>query len=68
MKTQLMIVDPMSLRIEAQKAAKAGQPVFVTQYNEKITGTLRGKFGRIIWDGIDFIFFPEKEKEEGLKP
>ncbi|MBA7479129.1 hypothetical protein ES707_14560 [subsurface metagenome] len=63
MKTQLVLIDPMSLSVETQQDAKAGQPVFVTKYNEKKTGTLRGKFGRIIWDGIDFVFFPEKAKD-----
>lgn len=62
MKMQIMIVDPMSLKPEVQKDAIAGQPVFVTKYKDKKTGKLKGKFGRIIWDGIDFVFFPEREK------
>ncbi|GAH90256.1 unnamed protein product [marine sediment metagenome] len=48
MKTQLVIIDPMSLTPETQQDAKAGRPVFVKKYNEKKTGTLRGKFGRTL--------------------
>jgi len=59
---QIMIVEPLSLSAKTQKTAKAGQAVIVTTYKDKKTGRLKGKNGRIIWDGKDFVFFPEKEK------
>jgi len=52
----------MSLKPAAQQDAKAGRFVVVTKYEDPKTGRLKGKEGRIIWDGKDFVFFPEKEK------
>jgi len=52
----------MSLKPAAQQDAKAGRFVFVKQYRDLKTGRLKGKHGCIIWDGIDFVFFPEKDK------
>jgi len=52
----------MSLKPAALQDAKAGRFVFVTKFKDLKTGKLKDKNGRIIWDGKDFVFFPEKEK------
>ena len=57
-----MIIDPKNLSLELQQDVKDGEPLIVTKYRDKKTGRLKGKDGRIIWDGKDFIFFPEKKK------
>jgi len=56
------IIDPKNLSIKLQQHVKDGNPVIVTKYEDKKTGRMRGKDGRIIWDGKNFIFVPEKVK------
>jgi hypothetical protein len=54
------IIDPKNLSSKVQDHIKAGNPLIVTKYEDKKTGRMRGKEGRIIWDGKNFIFVPEK--------
>ena len=56
------IIDPKNLSIKLQRDVKDGNPLIVTKYEDKETGRMRGKDGRIIWDGKNFIFVPEKLK------
>ena len=56
------IIDPKNLSIKLQQYVKDGNPVIVTKYEDKKTGRMRGKDGRIIWDGKNFIFVPERLK------
>lgn len=58
----MKIIDSKNLSIELQKYVKDGKPLIVTKYEDKKTGRMRGKEGRVIWDGKDFIFIPEKVK------
>ena len=59
---KMKIIDSKNLSIENRQYVKAGNPLFVTKYRDKKTGKLKGKDGRVIWDGKDFIFIPEKVK------
>jgi len=56
------IIDPKNLSIKLQQYVKDGNPVIVTKYQDKKTGRMRGKDGRIIWDGKKFVFVPERLK------
>ena len=56
------IIDPKNLSIKLQRDVKDGNPLIVTKYEDKKTGRMKGKDGRVIWDGKDFIFVPEKVK------
>lgn len=56
------IIDPKNLSIELQQYVKDGNPLIVTKYEDKKTGRMKGKDGRVIWDGKDFIFVAEKVK------
>jgi len=56
------LVNPSTLSRELQEYVKAGNPLIVVRTKDPKTGRMKGKDGRIIWDGKDFIFFPEKEK------
>ena len=47
---------------EIENSVRNGSPLIVTKYQDKETGKLAGKDGRIVWDGKDFIFISEKEK------
>jgi len=51
-----------NLSIELQQYVKDGNPLIVTKYEDKKTGRMKGKDGRVIWDGKNFIFVPEKLK------
>ena len=59
---KLKIINSKNLSIELQQHVKAGNPLVVTKYKDEKTGQMKGKDGRIIWDGKNFIFFPEKVK------
>ncbi len=58
----MRIIDSKNLSIKLQKYVKDGKPLIVTKYEDKKTGRMRGKDGRIIWDGKNFIFVAEKVK------
>ena len=58
----MKIIDPKNLSIELQQDVKEGNPLIVTEYEDKKTGRMRGKEERVIWDGKNFIFVPEKVK------
>ena len=54
------IIDPKNLSIKLQQYVKDGNPLIVTKYEDKKTGRIKGREGRLIWKGKDFIFVPEK--------
>ncbi len=56
------IIDTKNLSSKLQDYIKDGNPLIVTKYEDKKTGRIKGKDGRLIWDGKDFIFVPEKVK------
>ena len=58
----MKIIDSKNLSTELQQHVKDGNPLIVTKYEDKKTGRMKGKDRRIIWDGMDFIFVPEKVK------
>jgi len=58
----MKIIDSKNLSLDQQWAIKKGNPLFVTKYRDKKTGKMKGKDGRVIWDGKDFVFIPERVK------
>ncbi len=58
----MKIIDSKNLSSKLQDYIKAGNPLIVTKYEDKKTGRTCGKVGRVIWDGKNFIFVPEKVK------
>lgn len=58
----MKIIDSKNLSTELQQHVKDGNPLIVTKYEDKKTGRMRGKDWRLIWDGKDSIFVPEKVK------
>lgn len=59
---KMKIIDPKNLSIENRQYVKDGNPLIVTKYLSEKTGRLCGKDGRVIWDGKNFIFIPERIK------
>jgi len=59
-KTEL--INPSNLSKELQEYVKDGNPLVVVKTRDPKTSRMEGKDGRIIWDGENFVFFPEKEK------
>jgi len=59
---KIEFINPSTLSKELQESVKAGNPLIVIKTRDPKTGRMEGKDGRIIWDGQNFIFFPEKEK------
>ena len=59
---KMKIIDRKNLSDELQDHVKDGNPLIVTKYLDEKTGRMKGKDGRVIWDGKNFIFIPEKVK------
>jgi len=58
--SNLNLKKRQKMRRKIRLYVKDGNPLIVTKYEDKKTGRMRGKAGRIIWDGKNFIFVPEK--------
>jgi len=59
---KMKFIDPKNLSSKLQDHIKDSNPLIVTKYEDKKTGRMRGRDGRLIWDGKNFIFVPEKVK------
>jgi len=58
---RIEVIPPVFLNKELQESIKAGNPLILIKKPNPKTGRMEGKDGKIIWNGKNFLFFPENE-------